>query len=183
MLRASAFVPVWEQHHQAALVAPLVFARCNVLIDDHLGIVHEVAELCLPDDEISPALQRISVFEADHGLFGQRRLENREVSLRIRDVAQRDVKALPVGTGVLIVPDVVAVKKAPAPDVQAGQPNIESVRQARCVGEILGQTPVDRPIDVAGHGAPVFDHLPDAGVQRETRRYGREPAQDRLQLT
>ena len=183
MFRPSALVSVRQQHHQSALVAPLVFARRDVLVDDHLSVVHEVAELRFPDDEISSALQRVSVFEADDRLFGQRRFENREESLDFCDVTKRDVKALPVGIGVLIVPDVVAVKKAPASHVQAGQANIEPVCQQRRVGKILGETPIDRPIGIHGHGAPVLDHFPNAGVQRETRRYGRKPVHNRLQLT
>ena len=51
VLRALALVAVGQQQHEPVVLAPLVLGGDEVLVDDHLGAVDEVAELRLPHDE------------------------------------------------------------------------------------------------------------------------------------
>ena len=69
VLRACAFVSVGKKQYQAVAVTPFRGAAADVLVDDDLGVVHEIAKLRLPDDEIPAALGRIPILEAQHRLF------------------------------------------------------------------------------------------------------------------
>ena len=64
----------------------------------------------------------------------------------------------------LIVPDVLPMSEGSAPDVQAGQSNVEPVREQRPVGEVLGEAPVDGVINIARNQPPVLQHFLDVGV-------------------
>ena len=71
MLGALAFVAVWQQQHQAVLLAPLVFGSNDVLVDDDLCAVGEVAELGFPHHECFVVGVRVTVFETNCGVFGK----------------------------------------------------------------------------------------------------------------
>jgi hypothetical protein len=49
MLRALAFLSVWQQHHQAAKFAPFGFGAGDELVDDDLRTVREIPKLGLPN--------------------------------------------------------------------------------------------------------------------------------------
>mmetsp|Transcript_11097 Transcript_11097/g.19998 ORF Transcript_11097/g.19998 Transcript_11097/m.19998 type:complete len:232 (+) Transcript_11097:1058-1753(+) len=51
VVRPHTLKAVRQRQNQPALLTPLVLARRNELVDHHLCVVDEVAELCLPDDE------------------------------------------------------------------------------------------------------------------------------------
>ena len=51
MLWALALETVWKQHDHTVLLAPLVFGRNDVLVNDDLCAVSEVAELRFPHDQ------------------------------------------------------------------------------------------------------------------------------------
>src|SRR5271156_1144721 len=110
-----------QQDDQATLVAPLAFTGRDVLIDDHLRVVHEVAKLRFPDNQIASALKCVSIFKSEDRFLGKRRFEDREESPLRRDVAEGNVQMLPVRVGRLIMPDMVAMKKASPTYVQAGK--------------------------------------------------------------
>ena len=63
-----------------------------------------------------------------------------------------------------LVPDVLPMSEGSAPDVQAGQSNVEPVREQRPVGEVLGEAPVDGVINIARNQPPVLQHFLDVGV-------------------
>src|SRR5262245_29337048 len=64
MLGSLPFVPMREEHHQAADAAPLRLAGADELIDHDLCTVREVAELRLPYDETVGSGRRIAVLES-----------------------------------------------------------------------------------------------------------------------
>ena len=51
MFWALTFETVWQQHDHAVLLTPLVFGSNDVLVDDDLCAVSEVAELRFPHDQ------------------------------------------------------------------------------------------------------------------------------------
>ena len=51
MFWALALETVWQQHDYAVLLTPLVFGSNDVLVDDDLSTVSEVAELRFPHDQ------------------------------------------------------------------------------------------------------------------------------------
>ena len=69
VLRALAFEAMGQEQHQAAQALPLVFGAGDELVDDHLGRVHEVAELGLPDHQPVRAVEAVAVLEAQHARF------------------------------------------------------------------------------------------------------------------
>ena len=76
MLRPGALVAMRKQGDQPALVTPLGLARCDELVDDHLRVVDEVAELRFPEHEIAAAAERVAVFETEDGFLRQHRFED-----------------------------------------------------------------------------------------------------------
>src|SRR6266568_3836301 len=98
-----------------------------------------------------------------------------------RSRPQRNVEVLPISLLGLIVPNVLPMTKGSASHVQAGEPHVEAVREKRRIGEVLGKTPVDRPVLAARDASPVLQHPFNAGMQREARRHGGEPTQHHLQ--
>src|SRR5271155_1956483 len=89
---------------------------------------------------------------------------------------------LPVRVGLLIMPDVVAMKKASPTHVQAGKADIESVRQQRSIGKIFGEAPVDAPIVIVQGKLPALEQVLDSDMKRKARRYDSQFLQNRLQL-
>ena len=59
VLKALAFVPVRQ----------FIFGRRDALIDDHLRIVREIAELRLPQHQRFGVITAVAVLEADDGCF------------------------------------------------------------------------------------------------------------------
>src|SRR5579863_7481637 len=71
VLRSLAFVAVREEHHEAGEQIPLGLAGGDELIDDGLRDVYEVAKLSFPEDESFGVVATVTVFEAEHALFGK----------------------------------------------------------------------------------------------------------------
>ncbi len=169
MLRAAALVAVRQQHRQAAAIAPLDLAGRDELVDHDLRVVHEVAELRLPHDQRVVGDHRVAVFEAEHGLLRQRRVEHREHALLPAQAAQGHVHRLAVDHRVLVVPDALAMEEAAAADVEAAQAHVAARAQQRCVGERLRQAPVHAVGGRGGGVPPALDQRGDVRVQAEVR--------------
>ena len=71
MLGPLSLVAVGEQHHKPAHPLPLGVGRSDELIDDHLGTVHEISKLSLPDRERRGIGEAVAVLEAQHTRFGE----------------------------------------------------------------------------------------------------------------
>ena len=128
MLGALAFVAVRQQHHEAADAAPLHFARRDELVDDHLRAVGEVAELRFPDHEARRIGSRVAVFEAEHRLFGEHRVDDLERRLARLDVLQRNPGAGVPFFAVLVVQHRVAMRERAAADVLARKAHADGLR-------------------------------------------------------
>jgi hypothetical protein len=61
------------------------------LIDDDLRAVGEVAELRLPQHQRVGLGEAVAIFEAEHGLLGEARVDDLEFGLVLRDVLQRRI--------------------------------------------------------------------------------------------
>jgi hypothetical protein len=69
VLGALAFVPVRQEQRQSGEPPPFIFGRRDALIDDHLRIVREIAELRLPQHQRFGVITAVAVLEADDGCF------------------------------------------------------------------------------------------------------------------
>ena len=80
MLRPLAFIAVRQQADEARQAQPLALARAQELVEQHLRAVGEVAELGFPHDQRVRLGERVAVFEAEHGLFRQHRVDDLEAA-------------------------------------------------------------------------------------------------------
>ncbi len=65
------FIAMRQQHNQSAEQSPLVFARCDELIDDDLRTVGKVAELRLPQNQGLRIIAAVTVLETQDPSFGK----------------------------------------------------------------------------------------------------------------
>src|SRR5699024_11019176 len=89
MVGALALVPVWKQQDDAGLLVPLGLAGRDVLVDDRLGTVDEVAELRLPHRQRLGASHGVAVLEAEGRVLREQRVVDVERCLVVREVRQR----------------------------------------------------------------------------------------------
>ena len=72
-----------QQHRQARGLLPFVFAGGDILIDDRLRDVVEIAELRFPHHQRIPGDDRITVFKSKHACFGKGTVEYFEAATRL----------------------------------------------------------------------------------------------------
>ena len=130
--------PVRQQQHQPGGLTPLVLGRHEVLVDDDLGAVDEVAELRLPQDQRVLVGHRVAVLVPDRGVLGQQRVVDPEARGRPGQVVQRGPAAL-----VLEVDQRgVALAERAAAAVLAGQADVGALEHERTEGQRLGRRPL-----------------------------------------
>src|SRR5208337_3755095 len=139
VLRPLSLVAVRQQAYEARHAQPLAFAGRNELVEHDLRAVGEVAELRLPHDERVRLGQRIAVFEPEHRLFRQHRVDDLVPRLAVADVVERDVARL----GVLVDQHRMALRERAPFAVLAREPNRKAFVEQRGEGERLGGRPVD----------------------------------------
>jgi hypothetical protein len=88
VFRPLPFVAVRQQHHQAARLAPLLFAAGDELVDHDLRAVGEIAELRFPDHQRQRIGHAVAELEAQHGVLAERAVVDVEARLVGRDVLQ-----------------------------------------------------------------------------------------------
>ena len=176
MLRPLAFIAVRQQADEARHAQPLALARRDELVEHHLRAIGEIAELGLPQHQRIGLGERIAVFEAEHGLFGEHRIDDLEAGLAVADVVQRHVARL----GLLIDQHRVALRKGAALAVLAGEAHRMAFVDERAEGQRLGRRPVDA---LAGldHLAAAVEEAPDRLVNVEPFRHVGEALADLLQ--
>src|SRR3546814_5601135 len=76
-----------QQQHEAVGTQPLGLAGGDELIDHDLRAVGEIAELGFPKHQRFGIGERIAVFETEHAIFGERRIEHLETAML--DVIER----------------------------------------------------------------------------------------------
>ena len=93
---------------------------------DHLGGVHEVAELRLPQDEVVGRLDRVAVLEAERARLGERAVVDLQRGLRPVEVLDRRVAPARLG----VLEHQVALAERAARGVLAGQPQRHALHAA-----------------------------------------------------
>ena len=152
MLRPLAFIAMRQQQHEARHAQPFALARRDELVDHHLGAIGEVAELRLPQHQRVGLGEAVAIFEAEHGFFGEHRIDDLEVALLFAEMLERRVFVLVL----LIHQHRVALGEGAALGVLAGQAHREALDQQRAEGQRLGRRPVDALalVDRSCGGAP-----------------------------
>src|SRR5205823_11674174 len=80
-----------KEHDQRRLLAPFHPRRHDELVDDHLGAVHEIAVLRLPDDEARWRLYVVAILESEHRVLGQRAVVHLKGGPGVRKDLERHV--------------------------------------------------------------------------------------------
>ena len=80
------FVAVRQEADEPRHAQPLALARGDELIEDDLCAVGEISELRLPHCQRVRLGQRVAVFEAEHRLFRQHRVDHLISGLSVTDV-------------------------------------------------------------------------------------------------
>mmetsp|Transcript_48628 Transcript_48628/g.103706 ORF Transcript_48628/g.103706 Transcript_48628/m.103706 type:complete len:521 (-) Transcript_48628:1040-2602(-) len=164
------FEAVRKQHHEPRLAQPLLLARGDELVDHALGRVGEVTELRLPHDERCGVLEGVAELEAEHGEFGERRVDGNEGGLRGVDIGQRRVLPGPVD---LVVYDRVPVREGASLDVLPRDADMVALEQQRGPRQLLAEGPVDALARV-DHLAAVHVELTHLLMRLEVRGEGGE---------
>ena len=105
----------------------------------HLRAVGEVAELRLPQRQRVRLGERIAVFEAEHRLFREHRVDDLVARLLVAEMVERGVAVLVL----LVDQHRMALREGAALAVLAGQPHRMAVEQQRAERQRLGGRPVD----------------------------------------
>ncbi len=113
---------------EARHAQPLALARGDELVEHHLRAVGEIAELRLPQRQRVGLGQRIAVFEAEHGLFRQHRVDDLVARLLAAEMVERGVALL----GLLVDQHRMALREGAALAVLAGQAHRMPSVQQRC---------------------------------------------------
>ena len=92
----------------------------------HLRAVGEIAELRFPQGQRVRLGERIAVFEAEHRLFRQHRIDDLEARLAVAEVVERRVAVL----GLLVDQHRMALREGAALAVLAGEPHADGRRAA-----------------------------------------------------
>ena len=125
MLRALAFETVRQEHDQATVLFPLVFATHDELVDNDLGAIHEVAELGFPYDECVGVGDGVPVFEPECCVFTEHRVVDREPGVDHTNVVEWTV----FSAGVVVDQRGMAVREGAPAAVLTGQPNLGPLGQ------------------------------------------------------
>ena len=147
MLRPLSFVAVRQQADEARHAQPFALARRDELVEHDLRAVGEIAELRLPQGQRVRLGERIAVFEAEHRLFRQHRVDDLVARLSVADMVERDVARF----GLLIDQHRMALRERAALAVLAGQANRKAFVEQGAEGQRLGGRPVDA---LAGSRSP-----------------------------
>ena len=153
MLRALAFIAMGQKQDQARHAQPFPLAAGQELVDHNLRTVREITELCLPDHKRIRLGETVAIFEPQHRLLGEHRIDDLKAGLLVRDVVQRGILLLVQ----LIGEHRMALREGSAFHVLAGKPDGEIFLEKRPECERFGHSPVD--------AAPFADHLAPVGEQ------------------
>ena len=156
-----ALVAVRQQQHDGRLLAPLLVGGGDVLVDDRLRAVGEVAELRLPQGQRVGPLDRVAVLERHRAVLAQQRVVHVEAALVLAEVRQRQ----PLLAVRAVVDDRVTLHEGSAARVLPGEAHVRALHEERAEGEELAEAPVDRA--AAAHVEALVQQLLDLRVHRE----------------
>ena len=130
VLRPLALVTVRKQQDEPREQSPLVFARSDELIEDHLRPVGEITKLRFPQHQGLGIIAAVTILEPDDRGFGERRIENFQRRKLWRDMGEQRVLGLCPG----IKQRGMALVESPTPAVLAGHAHGSSLPQERPEG-------------------------------------------------
>ena len=140
VLGTLAFVTVREQHDEMAGALPLRLGRGDELVDDDLSAVGEIAELRFPEDEGIGRMERVAVFEAEHGELGKVAVVNPELLLLPGlEVIERGITL----TGLGIVKDGVPVAEGATATILPRKADGHALFEERSESKCLTEGPVN----------------------------------------
>ena len=163
VLRALAFVAVWQEKHEVAGLHPFAFRAGDELVDNDLGTIDEVAELGFPADENVGCQERVAVIETENGGFGEEAVVNAEAALVRGEILEGDEAFASLG----VVEDGVALGEGAATAILAGEPDAMAVGEEGSEGEGLGVCPVEAFTGFDGLATCGEESALDGGVEAE----------------
>ncbi len=175
MLRPLPFIAMRQQHHEAAHAQPFAFARKDELVDDDLRAIGEIAELRFPQHERVRLGHRVSIFEAEHGRFGQHAVDDLEPVLAA-DLGQRHIALF----GFLIDERGMALAERAARRILSAQANPEAFLDQRAESERLGGGPVE-PLAGLEHLLLGLQNTAERAVDIEALRHRRQDLAESLE--
>ncbi len=93
MFRTLAFIAMRQQADESRHAQPFALARRDELIEQHLRAIGEIAELALPKRQGVGFRQGISIFEPEHSLFREHRIDDLIAALAVANMVQRHIAA------------------------------------------------------------------------------------------
>ena len=105
-----------QEADEARHAQPFALARGYELVEDDLGAIGEITELGFPERQGIRLGERIAVFEGEHGLFREHRVDHLVARLAFLDVIERRETVF----GILIDEHAVALGEGAALAVLAG---------------------------------------------------------------
>ena len=176
VLGALALEAVRQQQHQAVRLAPLVLRRHDVLVDDDLCTVDEVAELGFPHHECLLVLVGVAVLETERRVFAEQAVVHPEAGLPAGQGCNRYPRLL-----VLVVDERgVALAEGAAAAVLAGEANRSAFGHQRTHRQQLGRGPIRLALLVVGRRT-ASELTRQLRVRCEPLRVGRQVIEDRIE--
>ena len=121
MLWTLTLVAVGQQHREGRVLAPLVLGRDEEVVDDDLGTVGEVTELCLPRHERVLRFDGVAVFKSKRRVLREERVAHGEETGRVHARERHELAA------VLVVDQCgVAVRERAASRVLSRESNVRA---------------------------------------------------------
>ena len=175
VLGTLALVAVRQQHHQCVVLIPLVLGGHDVLVDDDLRTVDEVAELRFPQHQSFGVRVGISVLEAECRIFRQQRVVHPEL-LGAGQFGQRNPDPL---AGVVDERRMTLTESATS-RVLTGQTHRATLEHQRTEGQSFAGGPFDVALLVVRLGSR-FELLGQLGMRREVRGVIGELGEDSIE--
>ena len=155
-----------QQQNQSAEASPFDFAGADELIDHNLGAVGKVTELGLPEHQRIGSGCRIAVFEPEHGVFRQHRVDHGKGGRFGAEMLQRNVVALIPLFALLVMQHGMTMTERTSTAVLPRKTHGVACRQKSSVGQVFGHAPVDSEF-ACSHPASVSNDLGNDRMQFE----------------
>ena len=177
MLRSLALIAMRQQADEARHAQPLALARRDELVEEHLRAIGEIAELGFPHDKRIGLGEGVAIFEAEHRLFREHRIDDLETGLPVANVVQRHVARLRL----LIDQHRMALGEGAALAILPRQTHAMIVIDQCAEGERLGHGPIN-PLARLNHLVTAIEEALDGLVHIEAIGNGAQLGADLLQL-
>ena len=153
--------PVGQKQSDIGGLVPFGLCGTDEVVENDLGPVEEVSELCFPNDQIVRVAQRVAVLEAQHALLAQMRVADHHMCLFL-DALQRTVLARVL----LIHHHRVPMAESASLHVLPAQTHLVPLLAQRSERQSLRTGPVQRRLRLQ-HRSSLLVHFPDLGVHAE----------------